>query len=183
MTWKVSDEKSNRLANLLLSCGVHKDDRVALLLYNRIEWLPLYFGILETSATVVPLNFHCVSDKIEYCLEKSDATILVFGPEFIGRVEATVPKIKKGRFLFYVGDDCPTWAESYRELAAFCASTNPMIPLSEDEDAAIYYSSGTTDFPKAIPHHHRSLTQVAATETVRHKTVHEDVFLFTMPVP
>lgn len=179
----MSDEKSNRLANLLLSCGVHKDDRVALLLYNRIEWLPLYFGILETGATAVPLNFHCASDEIEYCFEKSDATILVFGSEFMGRAEAIVPKIKKGRFLFYVGDDCPTWAENYWELAALCTSTNPLIPLSEDEDATIYYSSGMAGFPKAILHHHRSLTQVAATETVRHKTVHEDVFLFTMPVP
>lgn len=69
MTWKVSDEKSNRLANLLLSRGVHKDDRVAFLLYTRIKWLPLYFRILKISATVVPLNLHCASDEIEYCLE------------------------------------------------------------------------------------------------------------------
>ena len=54
-----------------------------------------------------------------------------------------------------------------------------MIPLSEDEDATIYYSSGTTDFPKTTLHHHRSLTQVAATEAAHQKTVHEDVFLFT----
>jgi long-chain acyl-CoA synthetase len=182
MTWKVFDEKSNRFANLLLSRGVHKDDKVALLLYNCIEWLPLYFGILKTGATVVPLNFRYAADEIEYCLDKSDATILVFGPEFIGRVEEIVPKIKKGRLLFYVGDDCPTWAESYRELAALCASTDPMIPLSEDEDAAIYYSSGTTGFPKAILHHHRSLTQAAEMEAVHHKTVHEDVFLCIPPL-
>ena len=182
MTWKVFDEKSNRFANLLLSRGVRKDDKVALLLYNCIEWLPLYFGILKTGATVVPLNFRYASDEIEYCLEKSDATILVFGPEFIGRVEEIVPKIQKGRLLFYVGDDCPTWAESYRELAALCSSTDPMIPLSEDEDAAIYYSSGTTGFPKAILHHHRSLTQAAEMEAVHHKTVHEDVFLCIPPL-
>lgn len=182
MTWKVFDEKSNRFANLLLSRGVRKDDKVALLLYNCIEWLPLYFGILKTGATVVPLNFRYAADEIEYCLDKSDATILVFGPEFIGRVEQIVPKIKKGRLLFYVGDDCPTWAESYRELAALCASTDPMIPLSEDEDAAIYYSSGTTGFPKAILHHHRSLTQAAEMEAVHHKTVHEDVFLCIPPL-
>lgn len=182
MTWKVFDEQANRFANLLLSRGVRKDDKVALLLYNCIEWLPLYFGILKTGATVVPLNFRYASDEIEYCLEKSDATILVFGPEFIGRVEEIVPKIQKGRLLFYVGDDCPTWAESYRELAMFCSSADPEIPLSEDEDAAIYYSSGTTGFPKAILHHHRSLAQAAEMEVVHHKTVHDDVFLCIPPL-
>ena len=43
----------------------------------------------------------------------------------------------------------------------FCSSSVPPIALSEDDDAAIYFSSGTTGFPKAILHKHRSLTQAA----------------------
>ena len=117
MTWQVFDEQSNRLANLLLSRGVHKGDKVAILLYNCIEWLPIFFGVLKTGATVVPLNFRYSADEIDYCIDRSDADILIFGPEFIGRVEQIVPKIQRGRLLFFVGDDCPTWAESYRELA------------------------------------------------------------------
>ena len=144
MTWSVFDEKANRFANLLLSRGVRKDDKVAILLYNCIEWLPLYFGVLKSGATVVPLNFRYSADEIEYCLDKADVDILVFGPEFIGRVEEIVDRIHAGRLLFYVGDDCPTWAESYRELASLCSSADPRVPLSEDEDAAIYFSSGTT---------------------------------------
>ena len=182
MTWRVFDEQANRFANLLLSRGVHKGDKVALLLYNCIEWLPLYFGILKTGAAVVPLNFRYAPDEIEYCIKKADADILVFGPEFIGRVEQIVPQIQRGRLLFYVGDDCPTWAESYRELAMLCSSADPMIPLSENEDAAIYYSSGTTGFPKAILHHHQSLTQAAQMEAVHHNTTHDDVFLCIPPL-
>ena len=168
MTWSVFDEKANRFANLLLSRGVRKDDKVALLLYNCIEWLPLYFGILKCGATVVPLNFRYSADEIEYCVDKADVDILVFGPEFIGRVEEIAERIRAGRLLFYVGDDCPTWAESYRELASLCSSADPRVPLSEDEDAAIYFSSGTTGFPKAILHHHRSLTQAAEMEQHHH---------------
>ncbi|MEE0026558.1 MAG: class I adenylate-forming enzyme family protein, partial [Atopobiaceae bacterium] len=62
ITWSVYDEKSNRLANLLISRGVHKGDKVAILLYNCIEWLPIYFGILKTGATAVPLNFRYSAD-------------------------------------------------------------------------------------------------------------------------
>ncbi len=182
LTWQVFDEQANRFANLLLSRGVRRDDKVAILLYNCIEWLPLFFGALKTGATVVPLNFRYSSEEIEYCVRQADADILVFGPEFIGRVEEVFPKLRKGRLFFFVGDDCPTWAESYRELAAFCSSADPLIALNEDEDAAIYYSSGTTGFPKAILHHHLSLTQAAEMEAVHHETTHDDVFLCIPPL-
>ena len=182
ITWSVFDEKANRLANLLLSRGVHKGDKVAILLYNCIEWLPIYFGILKTGATAVPLNFRYSADEIAYCMDKADVDVLLFGPEFIGRVEEIVPLVQAGRLLFYVGDDCPTWAESYRELEALCSSADPQIPLSEDDDAAIYFSSGTTGFPKAILHNHESLTQAAEMEAVHHSIKHNDVFLCIPPL-
>ena len=62
------------------------------------------------------------------------------------------------------------------------AASENMVPLSEDEDAAIYYSSGTTGFPKAILHHHQSLTQAAEMEAVHHGTTHEDTFLCIPPL-
>ena len=47
ITWGEFKKKSNRLANLLLSRGIKKGDRVAILLTNCLEWLPIYFGKLE----------------------------------------------------------------------------------------------------------------------------------------
>lgn len=182
ITWGVFDERSNRVANLLVGRGVGKGDKVAILLYNCIEWLPIYFGILKCGATAVPLNFRYDAAEIAYCLEKADVNVLLFGPEFIGRVEEIVPRIQSGRLLFYVGDDCPTWAESYRELEALCSSVDPYIPLALDEDAAIYFSSGTTGFPKAILHNHESLLQAAEMEQVHHGQTKEDVFLCIPPL-
>ena len=88
ITWAVLDEKANRFANLLLSRGIKKDDKVGILLMNCLEWLPIYFGVLKAGATVVPLNFRYTSDEIKYCLDKADVDVLVFGPEFIGRIES-----------------------------------------------------------------------------------------------
>ena len=45
ITWSVFDEKANRVANMLLSRGVQKGDRVAILMFNCLEWLPIYFGL------------------------------------------------------------------------------------------------------------------------------------------
>ncbi|MBP5454727.1 MAG: acyl--CoA ligase, partial [Lachnospiraceae bacterium] len=110
ITWSVFDEKANRFANMLLSRGVVKGDKVAILLMNCLEWLPIYFGILKTGALAVPLNFRYSSDEIEYCLKLADVDVLVFGPEFIGRVEEIADKISKNRLLFYVGENCPSFA-------------------------------------------------------------------------
>lgn len=182
ITWGVFDEKANRFANLLLSRGVKKGDKVAILLMNCLEWLPIFLGVLKSGATAVPLNFRYTSEELEHCINIADVDILVFGPEFIGRIEEIVSAIEPGRLLFYVGEDCPTFAEDYRELTANCPSSDPAIPLNEDEDAVIYFSSGTTGFPKAILHHHRSLTQAAEMEQNHHGTTKDDAFLCIPPL-
>ena len=182
ITWHVFDEKANRFANLLLSRGIKKGDKVAILMMNCLEWLPIYFGILKSGAIAVPMNYRYTSEEIEYCLDLADVNVLVFGPEFVGRIEEVVDSVQRNRLLFFAGLDCPTFAESYNELAANCSSKDPMIPMTLEEDAAIYFSSGTTGFPKAILHNHESLSQAAEMETVHHNTTHDDVFLCIPPL-
>ncbi len=182
ITWNVFNEKANRFANMLLSRGVTKGDKVAILLMNCLEWLPIYFGILKTGALAVPLNFRYASDEIEYCLKLADVDVLVFGPEFIGRIEAIDERISKNRLLFYVGDNCPSFAEDYNSLTANCSSVSPDIKLTDDDDAAIYFSSGTTGFPKAILHAHRSLMHSCKVEQAHHGQTKDDVFLCIPPL-
>ncbi|HRR76058.1 MAG TPA: class I adenylate-forming enzyme family protein [Ruminococcus sp.] len=182
ITWKVFDEKANRFANLLLSRGVKKGDKVGILLMNCLEWLPIYFGILKTGALAVPLNFRYTPDEIKYCLDLAEVDVLMFGPEFIGRIEEIADEISKNRLLFYVGEGCPTFAEHYDSLVANCQSTAPGISLTDDDDAAIYFSSGTTGFPKAILHKHRSLVHSAKVEQNHHGQTREDIFLCIPPL-
>ena len=182
ITWRVFDEKSNRFANLLLSRGVKRGDKVAILMMNCLEWLPIYFGILKTGAIAVPFNFRYSSDEIQYCLDLAEVDVLVFGPEFIGRLEAIADQIIAHRLLIYVGENCPTFAESYREMVADCSSHDPRIEISDDDDGAIYFSSGTTGFPKAILHKHRSLMHAAQVEQKHHSTGHDDCFLCIPPL-
>ena len=56
ITWSVFDEKANRVANLLISHGIKRGQKCAILLMNCLEWLPIYFGILKSGAIAVPLN-------------------------------------------------------------------------------------------------------------------------------
>ena len=182
ITWRVFDEKANRFAQFLQSRGVRKGHKVAILLMNCLEWLPIYFGILKTGAIVVPMNYRYSSEEIKYCLDLADVDILVFGPEFIGRIENIAEEIGKKRILLYVGGDCPSFAEDYDKLTSNCASVAPGVPLTDDDDAAIYFSSGTTGFPKAILHTHRSLMHSCKVEQNHHKTTKDDVFLCIPPL-
>ena len=182
ITWGVFDEKANRTANMLKQNGIGKGKKVAILLMNCIDWLPIYFGILKTGALAVPLNFRYASDEIEYCLNLAEADVLVFGPEFIGRVEAIADKISKNRMLVYIGDGCPAFADDYNDLISECSGNFPKCSLSEDDDAAIYFSSGTTGFPKAILHKHRSLIHSARVEQAHHGQTKDDCFLCIPPL-
>ncbi|MBQ9899345.1 MAG: acyl--CoA ligase [Ruminococcus sp.] len=182
ITWKVFDEKANRFANLLLERGVQKGDKVGILLMNCLEWLPIYFGILKTGALAVPLNFRYAADEIKYCLDLAEVDVLMFGPEFIGRIEEIADEISKNRLLFYVGEGCPSFAEHYDSLAANCQSSAPDITLTDSDNAAIYFSSGTTGFPKAILHNHESLMHSAKVEQNHHGQTRNDVFLCIPPL-
>lgn len=182
ITWGVFNEKANRFANALIACGIGKGDKVAILLMNCLEWLPIYFGILKTGAMAVPLNFRYSSDEIKYCLDLAEADMLVFGPEFIGRVEEIAEEISVNRLLIYVGDGCPSFAESYMNMTADCHSNNPDFNITEDDYAAIYFSSGTTGFPKAILHRHRALIHSCKVEQNHHSQTRDDVFLCIPPL-
>ena len=182
ITWSVFDEKANRVANMLIDRGILPGQKCAILLMNCLEWLPIYFGILKAGAIAVPLNFRFTAEEIEYCLDASDSDVLFYGPEFIGRVEDIAGKISRTTLLYFVGDQCPSYAEDYFRQVSNWSSTAPLVLVQENDDAAIYFSSGTTGFPKAILLKHSALSQSAEMEATHHATTHEDNFLCIPPL-
>ncbi len=182
ISWSVFNEKANRLANMLKGNGIGKGKKVAILLMNCIDWLPIYFGILKVGALAVPLNFRYSSDEIDYCLELAEADVLIFGPEFVGRVERIADKISKKCTLIYLGAACPAFADDYNDLISECSGTYPECTLEESDNAAIYFSSGTTGFPKAILHNHESLIHSCRVEQAHHGQTRDDCFLCIPPL-
>ena len=184
MTWRDFDIRANRFANLLLSRGVKRGDKVAVLLMNCLEWLPVYFGVLKAGAIVVPMNYRYASDEIKYCLDLADARMLVFGPEFTERVDAVLPELTGITDFFFVGKEaeCPAYASLYNKMVYYCSTIAPAVEISDEDYAAIYFSSGTTGFPKAILHDHRALMASARTEQAHHGQTRDDVFLCIPPL-
>ena len=182
LSWKDFDRRANRFANLLLSRGLKRGTKVAILLMNCLEWLPIYFGILKAGCIVVPMNFRYSSDEIQYCLDLADVEVLVFGPEFVSRIDAIESELSFLKMQFFVGKNGPAYSEDCLRLMGFCSSSAPPVALSEEDHAAIYFSSGTTGFPKAILHDHRSLNCACMVEQNHHGQSRSDVFLCIPPL-
>ena len=87
ISWNEFNTEANRVANVLLSKGIQKGDKVVHLMMNCIEWLPAYFGILRTGAWVVPLNFRFSAEDIQLCNEIAEGKAIIYGEEFISRIE------------------------------------------------------------------------------------------------
>ena len=183
MTWREFDIKANRFANLLFTRGIKKGDKVAILLMNCLEWLPIYFGILKTGALAVPMNYRYAADEIRYCADLADVRMLVFGPEFTERVTAVRDDMKLDDY-FFVGkkEETPDYADNYAEMTYFCSTIVPPVEITDDDDAAIYFSSGTTGFPKAILHRHAALVASCKAEQNHHSQARDDVFLCIPPL-
>lgn len=182
ITWKQFDDMANRFASYLISIGVKKGDKVAILLMNCLEWLPAYFGILKVGAWAVPLNYRIPADEIEYCLKKAETSILLFGPTCAERVESILPALTDIRQFLFTGPNKPAFAKDFMEAVMSAEPIDPMVPLTDDDYAAIYFSSGTTGYPKAILHKHRSLMCACETEQNHHGQTKEDIFLCIPPL-
>ena len=182
ITWGEFNNRANRYAHMLINAGVERDTKVGILMMNCLEWLPVYMGVLKSGAISVPMNYRYDAAEIKYCLELAEVEVLIFGPEFIGRIESIVDQIPQVRHLFFVGEDCPSFALSYNQRVGHFSTEEPDIVIDDDDLGAIYFSSGTTGFPKAILHKHKSLMRAAITEQKHHGQTHEDNFLCIPPL-
>lgn len=185
ITWKTFDDQANALARALIARGIRKGDRVAHLMMNGIDWLPAYFGILRTGAWAVPLNFRFVAKTIATCIRTAEAKALIFGEAFIDRVAHVRPEIEECvRIFIFAGPEHlrPAWAESLEGLIAGHRAEDSRVPIDIGDDAALYFTSGTTGTPKATRLTHRNLEHACYVENRHHNQTHADNFLCIPPL-
>ncbi|MFH1646486.1 MAG: AMP-binding protein [Chloroflexota bacterium] len=182
ITWKEFDDNANRVANALIERGIKKGDVVIHLMMNSVKWLEAYFGILKSGAMAAPLNFRFISRQIKYCVDIAAPKIMILDRDFTERVEeirGEMPTIKK---YIFVGEKLPRGMEAYDEVLAKSSPEPPDVKLSGEDDAGLYFTSGTTGDPKATLLCHRSLEHVAVNENYSHRETRKDCFLLIQPL-
>lgn len=185
ITWATFDRQANRTAQALMQKGIGKDDKVALLLMNCLEWLPIYFGILRTGAWVVPLNFRFNADDIQYCTHLAEAKAMFFGEVFIDRINTIKSVLDQTiRTYIFVGPEKmrPDYTDAYSGMIDRAASTDPGIPIDSADSAGLYFTSGTTGRPKGVHLTHGNLEFACHVENQHHRQTREDNFLCIPPL-
>ena len=134
-------------------------------------------GSIRNTSSGVTLELEGETAQLEAFLEKLPET----APP-LAVIEDISHKIKHNMLIYYVGDQCPSYAEDYFRQSSNASSTAPKVLIEDTDFAAIYFSSGTTGFPKPILLKHQALSQSAAMEAGHHKTTKNDCFLCIPPL-
>ncbi len=182
ITWKSFNDISNKLAHCLLERNTEVYGKTAILMKNRIEWLPIFFGILKSGRVAVLLNYNFSLEEILHCVKLTDCSQIIFSEEYseiINNIHETIPTIK--RFIS-VDKNHENYVEYYYDLLSYYPPSSPDIFIDDNNPAAIYFSSGTTGLSKAILHSHNALMASAITEQVHHDQTINDIFLIIPPL-
>ncbi len=150
LTWKEFDLRTNRLANALIEIGIKKEDRVAIMGFNSIEWMESYFAISKIGAVPVNLNPRFVPAELKHILEDSDSVAIIMEDENIERIEKARAQLPLLKHFIVIGDKTPDSMMSYEALMKKSPDTKPRFnwKVTNEDFAFLFYTGGTTGYPK-----------------------------------
>jgi fatty-acyl-CoA synthase len=154
-TWAELDERAARLAGHLAAQGVGPESRVAVALYNGIEYLESVFAILKLRAVPLNVNYRYRRDEIVGLLEDAQAEAVVFDASVAERFGEARPALPRLRTLLQVGaGELPEWAADYEQAIA---AAEPAPRIERGNDHWLMYTGGTTGKPKGVLSRHSGL--------------------------
>lgn len=141
--------------------GVTKGDRVAIAMRNFPEWIATFWATAAAGAVVVPLNAWWTGPELEYALADSGATVLVADAERAERLEPHLGATAVAHRIVARGD-VDGWIPFAEVVGASAATDLPDVALDPEDDATIFYTSGTTGVPKGAVGTHRNICTITA---------------------
>ncbi len=179
---------ANKIANALVSLGVQRGDKVAMMLPNTPHFPICYNAILKAGATVVPLNVLFKQNEVQYHLEDSDSVALIAFEGFLGEAAEGFRKAQACSKLIVVQapgstNPLPDGALNFNQLLADNPPTFEMVDTNPDDTAVILYTSGTTGRPKGAELSHANMFMNALVGADKLLGISaEDVLLATLPL-
>ncbi|DAC35584.1 MAG TPA: ATP-dependent acyl-CoA ligase [Candidatus Thalassarchaeaceae archaeon] len=148
------DLLANQAGNMLIGLGVKRDDKVAIMMKNCVEWVTVWFGAAKIGAIVCPVNTAYVGEGLAYQLDHSDSSLLIIDEEYSDRffnIEKSVPKVQQ-IVVRQTGEGQQGMGTQTRDLSTELANNSthppPECVLAPGDPASILYTSGTTGRPK-----------------------------------
>jgi fatty-acyl-CoA synthase len=180
------EELNNRVENLagwLQSRGIEKGDKVALLLFNKIEYAECLFAISKIGAVAVTINFRLQPNEIEYILNNSDSKLLVVDNDLVPTITPIREKLPFLEDIVVVNENNlqDTSYYSYKHIFSF-TSLPTLVHQEDDDDFLIVYTSGTTGKPKGAVLTHKNVYFNAMNYSLEFGLTKDEVQLITTPM-
>ncbi|MEH6611115.1 MAG: AMP-binding protein [Halioglobus sp.] len=180
--WRELADRVGCLASALQFIGLAEGERTAILSLNSDRYYESIFAITWASGCVVPLNTRWALPENKYALGDGACRILLFDDAFTDQAERLLAELDCLESAIYMGDgECPGWARSYEELI----SANDPIAASTrsgDDMAGIFYTGGTTGFPKGVMLSHGALYSSALGTLSQFAMARESNYLHAAPM-
>ncbi|MEQ9518020.1 MAG: class I adenylate-forming enzyme family protein [Parvibaculum sp.] len=155
-----------KCAAALVARGVRKGDRVAIIMRNYPEWAIAFWASVVIGAVCVPLNAWLTGEELEYGLSDSGSKIAIVDGERLDRIQGRLDAIPTLTHLIVArhGGDLPAKAEAWADIVAAPGTYGslpdaalPDVAIAPEDDATIFYTSGTTGKPKGALGTHRNI--------------------------
>ena len=153
-TWKEANDRANALANALISLGLNKGDRVAVLSDNCCQYMVILFGLAKAGLVYIALNHRLPADQQEFYIQDVKAKALFIQDKFNDILDINSPGMNSVDLFIGIGQDHGL-EHGYDQLLSDNATTEPLVEIEPDDLYAIYFTSGTTGDPKGAPRTHR----------------------------
>ncbi|MCA6287555.1 class I adenylate-forming enzyme family protein [Phenylobacterium sp.] len=141
------------IANWLHAHGVKRGDRVAIAMRNFPEWMLIYWACVSVGVTVVGMNAWWTAEEMSYGFKDAQPKVAFVDPERMARI-AERPEMVEGISLVAVRAPATAGYVAWSDVIA-TGGTMPVAEIDPDDDACIFYTSGTTGFPKGAQLTHR----------------------------
>ena len=182
-TYAELDDRVNRLANALADRGIEKGDKVALLAPNTHYFVETLYATNTLGAVFVPMNYRLTPGELEYILNDADADVVISDYDYAENVEPIRDVVPAEQFIGYETDRIDGDWEDYEAVLSGASADEPERPdISEDDDASINYTSGTTGDPKGVVRTHRTEHWHALVLNQHMEIRDDDTYLWTLPM-
>ncbi len=183
-TYPELESRTNRLANGLLSMGLRKGDRVAVMLHNSAEFVEVDCAMAKAGLVVVPISWRYVDKEVAYVVDNSDAKAMIVGEDFIGcidRLRGGFERIDNNSYVSVASKQFDGYID-YEDLIAKSSDATPDVTVDAQDTWFQIYTSGTTGVPKGVVRSHQSYVSFYLINAVEFGFGENDNGMIIMPL-